>query len=102
MNLTLEKLTELVAEVQKLPPIPFLASSVYLPSEGAIQFKEGDRLYVGAGPAFWAKLPPGPNGPAGFGAITIWNLDAEGNRGNRADFFGAMARVFNASLELHL
>lgn len=96
MNLTLEKLAEQMAELKKLPPVPFLASSAYLPSDSAIQFKEGDRLYVGAGPAFWAKVPPSPNSAGTFGAVTIWDLDAEGNKGNRADFFGALARVLSA------
>lgn len=100
MNLTLEQLTAAIAELQKLPPPPFLASSAFLPSDSAIKFKEGDRLYVGAGPKFWARVPPGPNGPACFGSVTVWDLDAEGNKGNRADFFGALARVMNAALPL--
>lgn len=94
MNLTFAKFNELLEKFDKLPPIPFLASSVYLPDK-AFQFKEGDRLYVGGSPAFWSQLPPGRNGPPGFGGITIWDLDIEGST-HRKEFFNALERVMSA------
>ena len=90
MNLTLDTLNAMMAQI---PPAPFFASSSLLPNDCAYKFQFEGREHIGAGPAFWDQFKkiearhPDPS------AITIWDLDADGNDERRKAFFRAMSII---------
>lgn len=90
---TMEKLEEAMKLVADIPPPPFFASSRFLPADGALRFKWGNREYVGAHPDFWEKVMrqlPVVRQAAGFMDLTVVDIDDDAGEADRKAFFKAM------------
>lgn len=90
MTLTLDKIKTMMATI---PPAPFFASSSLLPNDAAYKFQFEGREHIGAGPGFWSQFRREEYRLPNLSAITIWDLDTEGNEERRKDFFRAMSII---------
>lgn len=96
---TFEKLKAAFDLVKDIPPPPFFASSIYLPSDSFETFTVGGRQYVGGHPDLWERIPVQRGDQFGnsLGAIEIHDLAT--NYTAYEDYYMAKARAIAGGSE---